>query len=187
MATDVQICSNALMLLGAAPIASLSEPGSRAAVICSNVYPLARQDVLRRHNWNCGVTRVVLAPLAEKPAFDWAHQFTKPGDWLRLIQIGRLGQLPDYEFAGNRILSNLASLPLVYMAEVDEGRWDALLTGVMVKRMVADLAYPITKSTSLAEMRGAEYREALQIAKGVDAQENPPEDWGDSPLISVRG
>lgn len=186
MATDVQICSNALMLLGGDPIASLQE-SSKAARLCANTYPIARADVLRRHTWNCAIRRVVLAPLSQKPEFDWGYQFTKPGDWLRLIQIGERGVLPDYEFAGNRILCNLASLQLVYLADVTESMWDALLTSVMVKRMAADLAYPVTKSASLADTKRGEYELALKMAKNVDAQENPPEDWGDSPLLQVRG
>ena len=54
--------------------------------------------------------------------------------------------------------------------------------------MVKDLAYPITASTSLAELRAQEYKVAERIAKAVDAQENPPEDWEhESEFLGVRG
>lgn len=175
------------MLLGAAPIASLSET-SKGAILCANLYPLARKDLLRRHPWNCTVTRVLLAPLAGAPAYGWARWFAKPGDWLRTLDVGTPGNELDYEFEGNRILCNTESLPFRYVADINEGRWDSHMVDVMVKRMTADLAYPITKSASVAQLKQQLYADALKTAKTTDGQENPPEDLGDdSPFISARG
>lgn len=185
MATDVEICSKALILVGDKPIASLTEQSTRAAV-CNNLYPLAKRDVLRVHLWNCAIKRVQLPALAGKPAFGWSNWFAKPGDWLRLIDVGNCGN-EDYAFEGNRILANQTTLQIRYVAEVTEGNWDASLTDTMIKRMAADLAYPITKSTSLAQVKQQEYQVMLRLAKAIDGQENPPEQFGDSPFISVRG
>lgn len=185
MATDVQICSAALMLLGAAPIASLAETG-KSATLCANLYPLARKDLMRRHPWNCCIKRVLLAPLASAPEFDYTYQFAKPGDWLRVLNVGEANNPLEYEFAGNRILCDTNSLPLRYVADITEGNWDSHMVDVMVKRMCSDLAYPITKSTALAQLKLAQYNEALKIAKSVDGQENPPEQIDDSPFIAVR-
>lgn len=186
MATEVSICSAALLKLGDAPIASLAE-NTRAATLCANVYPLARLDVLRAHPWNCCVTRVLLSPLVAAPAFSWRYQFSMPGDWLRTMQVGEDGCQLDYQFESNRILANTDTLPLIYVADVTEGNWDSKLVQVMTLRMEQDLAYPITKSTSLAEAKAAQYERALKQAKSIDGQENPPEDWNDSPFVQVRG
>lgn len=174
------------MLLGASPIASLNET-SKGAILCANLYPLARKDLLRRHPWNCAVTRVLLAPLAGAPAYDWSHWFAKPGDWLRTLDVGRRDDELDYEFAGNRILCNVDSLPFRYVADIGEGKWDSHMVDVMVKRMCSDLAYPITKSGTLAQLKQQLYQDALKTAKTTDGQENPPEDIDDSPFLAVRG
>lgn len=188
MTTDVEICSNALMLLGAAPIASLAET-SKQARLCANIYPNARLDVLRRHNWNCAVWRVNLAPLAgTPPGGEWSHWFARPGDWVRTLSV--LPDGLDYDFEGNRILANSSSITLRYVRDIGEGTWDAHLVDVMVKRMLKDLAYPITKSASLAELKAKEYHEALRTAKTIDGQERPADSLdadGASPFISVRG
>ena len=186
MTTDVEICSAALMLLGAPPIASLSET-SKGAILCANLYPLARKDLLRMHPWNCSVTRVMLAPLVGAPPFDYANWFAKPGNWLRTLDVGTRSNPLEYEFAGGRILCNTDSLPFRYVADVGEGNWDSHMVDVMVKRMVADLAYPITKSTSLAQLKQALYQDAKKLAKSIDGQENPPEEIDDAPFIAVRG
>lgn len=191
MATDVSICTAALMLLGDSPIASLSE-NTKRAIMCNAIYSQARDEVLRAHPWNCLKTRVVLSPLADAPAFGWGYQFTKPGDFLRMIMAGdeEIGQT-DYVFEGNVILADTDTLHVHYLARKGEGEWDAHLVQLMVRRMQMELAYPITKSASLRDSLKEDYfRQGTGIlaqAKAVDGQENPPEDWGDSPLITVRG
>lgn len=184
MATDVEICSAALILLGEAPIASLSETSKRATQ-AANLWPTARRDLLRLHNWNCALTRVVLSPLSTAPAFGYTYQFTKPGDWLRLVQVGEYGET-DYVFENNRILCNEVILKLVYVADVEPGLWDSMLTDLAILRMARDLAYPVTRSASMRAEMNQEYRLAERMARNVDGQENPPETWGDSPFIAVR-
>lgn len=173
------------MLLGDAPIASLVDDTKRAT-LCANLYPLARYDLLRQHTWNCTITRVLLAPLTGAPAYGYAHWFAKPGDWLRTLDVGMDGN-EDYRFEAGRFLADTTSLQLRYVAAKTEGLWDSHMVDVMIRRMKADLAYPITKSTSLAEAAAAEYRDALRLAKTVDGQENPPEELGDAPFIDCRG
>lgn len=185
MATDIEICSRALILLGDKPIASLTE-GTGRATIAANLYPQAKRAMLRKHVWNCAIKRVALTALTGAPAYEWSNWFAKPGDWVRLLDVGNCGK-DDYAFEGNRILANQTSLKLRYVAEVTEGMWDASLTDVMVLRMAADMAYPITKSTSLAELKLAEFKQALREAKAIDGQENPPDEFGDSPFLEVRG
>jgi len=187
MASDVSICSAALALLGDAPISSLTEANRNAATLCSNIYPLAKAEVLRSHPWNCLTTRVVLSPEVTTPAFEWSYQFVKPGDCLRVISVGYDGSPEPYLMENGKILANTTVLRLLYVADKSEGNWDTQLVDVMVKRMAKDLAYPITKSATLAEAMAGEYLRAMKRARSTDGQENPPEDWNDSPFIAARG
>lgn len=186
MATSISICSAALMLLGDTPIASFTE-SSKRATLCANVYPLARLEVLRSHPWACCVKRVVLSPLADAPSFEWGFQFTVPSDMLRIMQVGYDGQPEEYRLENRRLLARSNVMRLVYAADVDEGAWDSLLVEVMTKRMAKDLAYPVTKSASLAELKAKEFEMAFKRAKAVNGQDNPPDEWNDSPFLSVRG
>ena len=191
MASDVSICNAALQLLGDDPIASLTE-NTRRARLCANLYEHAKEDILRSHPWNCLVTRTTLSPLAAEPNHHWNYQFAVPGDCLRILSVGERDDQPDsYEVEGRRIVTDVNPLNLRYLANKAEGYWDANLVNVMVRRMQLDLAYPITKSSSLRDALSDEFHRpklgVLARAKSVDGQENPPEDWGDSPLIAVRG
>lgn len=187
MASAIDICSTALTLLGDKPISSLNEDAPRA-VVAANIYPSARADVLRCHPWNCLEADVILSPMVELPPFRWSKQFQLPGDLLRIIEIGGGLQPNDYRVQGRRILANTDALYLTYIQDKDESLWDSSLVDVMIKRMVKDMAYAITASTSLNELKAQEYVVALRQAKAVDAQENPPEDWEhESVFIGVRG
>lgn len=186
MATDVSICSAALTLLGDVPIANLSEPSNRRAQLCANIYPQAKLDVLRAHPWNCLTKRVVLSPLTETPEFEWGYQFALPGDCLRVLAVGYDEEPEEYRLEQNRIKARSNVLRLLYQQNLGEGYWDASLVDVMTRRMVRDLAYPITKSASVAEVKAREYEMAFKRAKSVDGQENPPESWDDSPFIAAR-
>lgn len=186
MATNIEICTNALLLLGDSAIASLTENTDRARR-CANVYPQARRDVLRAHPWNCLVRRVQLAPLSAPPAFGWAQQFSAPGDCLRLLDVSVNGCQVEYEFEDRKILANATVLNVRYIADLAESTWDANLTDIMIKRMVKDLAYPITKSTSLAQLKAQEFELAFKRARSIDGQENPPEDLSNaSPFLEAR-
>ncbi len=187
MATNVSICSSALVRLGDTPIASLAENTVRA-MQCANIYPTERAALLRLHPWNCAIRRVLLAPMATAPAYGWTRQFALPGDHLRTLSVGRTADdRIDYETEGRRILANVDELPLRFVCDATEDAWDDLLVALMIQRMVWRLAYPVTKSTSKEEAERADYLLAEKRAKAVDGQENPPEElqW-ESEILASR-
>jgi hypothetical protein len=95
----VEICSNALLLLGAQTINSFDDESDRATLV-SNLWPNALEAILRSHPWNCAIRRVSLAPDAAAPDFDYSYQFTLPGDCLRKLSVGLKGQPQAHEVEG---------------------------------------------------------------------------------------
>ena len=186
MTSAVSICSNALLLLGDAPISSFDEPNDRTRAV-SNLYAYKRDRVLRLHPWNCATKRIVLSPDVEVPAFDWAYQFTLPDDWLRNVSVGLSGSPDDFLIENEKILmdSNICRLRYIWRNDV-EASWDTLLIDVMTQVMVAALTYPITKSTAKQQTEEQIVQNALKLARNVDGQDNPPQTLGDSPLLSSR-
>ena len=187
MATsEVQICSNALLLLGAGTINSFDDASDRALLV-SNLWPNAREAILRSHPWNCAIKRLALAPDAAAPAFDYSYQFTLPGDCLRILSVGEKGAPQDYELEGRKILSDESTLYLRYIYDNDDvPSWDALLVQAAEAYMAMTCAYPITKSASMLEAMTSLWDLKLKQARNIDGQENPPEDMGDTPLLAVR-
>lgn len=187
MATsEVQICSNALLLLGAKPINSFDDESDRALLV-SNLWPNALDAILRSHPWNCAIDRVQLAPTAATPAFDFAYQFTLPGDCLRVLSIGEKGENPEYELNGRKVLYDEALLNLRYVVRNEDiPSWDALLVQAAEAYMAMTCAYPVTKSASMFEAMGSLWKLKLQQARTIDGLETPPEEFGDFPLLAAR-
>jgi hypothetical protein len=188
MSTAVSICSQALLMLGKEPIADFNE-GSDRAKYCSNLYPMVRDQLLRKHFWNCAIKRVLLSPSTTPPAFGFSAQFPLPSDFLRVYEVGMPGRVVmDFQIENRMILANATALPLRYVwRNENEATWDASLVHVATVHMAAVLAYPITQSTSLRDSMMSDAARALREAKSIDGQENPSETMGDEfPLIAGR-
>lgn len=187
MATsDVQICSNALLMLGAHTINSFEEDSDRATLV-ANLWENMRDAILRAHPWNCAQKRVQLAPDASTPAYEYAYQFTLPGDCLRVLSIGEEGDVPRYRIEGRKILMDDAECPLLYIfRNEDVTTWDSSLVAAAEAYVAMTCAYPITKSKSVLDAMGALWGLKLREARTVDGLEVPTEDVGDTPFLNVR-
>lgn len=186
MATAVSICSNALLMLGAQTINDLEENTDRAR-LAANLYPSVRDSMLRSHPWNCCIKRELLAPLVDKPAFGWQFQFSLPGDYLRVINVTTGGYPIHYGIEGQKILADAASIELLFVFRNEtEATWDSALVEIMTLAMAAKMAYAITSSTSEKQARENELEFALRKARAVDGQEEPPQTFGDFPLLGAR-
>lgn len=190
MTSPVDICSNALLMLGAKPIASFDEAapaGSNLdrARLCSNLYPMVKADVLRSHPWHCAIKRVQLSPDDTAPAFGYTYRFLQPSDWLRTLGVGD-GRVMPYATEGRYYLADDPVFPLVYLADIPETQFDGMLVAVMTLSMAVRLAYPVTASNTTEDARYRELQLLLKQARAVNAQDDPPQTLGGSPLLSSR-
>jgi hypothetical protein len=184
--SSVSICSNALLILGDNPIDSFDENNDRTRLV-SNLYESKRNKVLRMHPWNCNIKRVVLSPELEAPAFGWKYAFNLPGDWVRTLSVGELGNEDEYAEESGQILmdSNVCRLRYGWLNDV-EATWDSLLVDVMTHVMVAAISYAITKSTTKYGTDEEVVMRMLKTARAVDGQAGTSETFGDFPLLSHR-
>lgn len=187
MASEVSICSNALVRLGDNPINSFSD-NTKTARLCSNLWPTVRDDVLRGHPWNCATARVVLAPDLIAPAFGYSARFLLPGDYLRVLGNGDYDNDEfEYEIEGRYILCDASVLKLRYLFRNEVvASWDAMLVSVMERAMQAAMSYAVTKSTSKETADQNAFLFAIKQARAVDGQEGTPATLGDFPFMSAR-
>lgn len=186
MSSPVEICSNALILVGAQPISSLSETSDRA-ILMSNLYDQIRRATLRRHLWNFAMTRVLLSPDVTPPAFEWTAQFTLPSDCLRVVSLGEIGEHPDYTIEGRKILSNDASVKLGYVRdEEDANVFDVMFCDALSANMAFAAAFPLTKSEALQKAMYQLYSEKITEARTIDGVETPPGQIDDSYFLNAR-
>jgi hypothetical protein len=185
MPSAVDICSAALVSIGAHPINSLDDENDRARA-CKALWEIVRDDALRDHAWNCATKRQTLAALSETPE-DYTYQFNLPTDWLRMLSVGEYGNEPDYLIEGRRVLCDVSPLKIRYIFRNESvSTWDASLCQAVTLLMSSRLAYAITQSAGMEEQRYQLYMRHIQRARAIDGQDEPPKTLGDSPLLAAR-
>lgn len=174
MASVVGICNNALIKIGHDTITALTE-NSKAARLCNQIYEDIRDAVFRAHPWNCLIDRVELAALTTTPAFEYTYEYQLPADCLRVLSV----QEDDIEFKieNRTLLTDEAEISIRYIKqETDPNAYDALLREAVAARLAAELAIPLSDSTTLAATMWEAYKQKLVEARGMDGQEGTPED-----------
>lgn len=181
----VDCCNSALQRVGATTITSLSD-NSPEARACSVAYDSNRRDELRKHSWNFAISRVVLAPDATAPAFDYLYQFTLPSDCLRVLRPPTANL--DWMIEGRKILSNDdATLYLRYISDVTEPAiWDASFYNVVTAALAIDICERLTQSNQKKQGLIADYNDCIRVARRMDAFESGPEDAADDDWWLVR-
>lgn len=181
-ASDLEIINQALVMLGANPIASLDE-GTKQATAAAVFYPLSRDEVLRAHPWNFAIKRVHLSPLTTPPAYGYSAAFQLPSDWLRTLEVSA----DEFNHEGGQILCNASGIDLRYVfRNTAVTTYDSLCVAAISCNLSAKLAVPITGSTSLQQTMWQMYTAQLAQARAIDAQEEPAPMFEPSRLLAER-
>lgn len=197
MPSVVDICNEAMDLLGAATITSLTE-NSKEARLCNRKFDTVRDAVLRAHPWNCAISRTELAADSTAPAFGFTYKYPLPTDpyCLRVLSFWNSNvnnELAAYDsnvmfkIEGRNVLSNEGTCNIIYISRVtDTEQFDTLLSAAIAHRLAADTAYAITGSNSVSQQMFALYESRLKEAKGVDSMEGYPEQPVADYFIDIR-
>ena len=197
MPSVVDICNEAMDLLGAATITSLTE-NSKEARLCNRRYETVRDHVLRAHPWNCAITRRTLAKDSAAPDFGFTNQFTLPTDpyCLRVLSFWNSNVNNDlapydsnvmFKIEGRKILSNEGTCKITYIARItDTEQFDTLLSSAIAHRLAGETAYAITGSNGVSQAVMALYNERLKEARGMDAMEGYPDQLQADDFLNIR-
>ena len=176
MATsDIQICNNALLRLGASTITSFDD-GTTAANACNQVYEQVRDALLRMHTWNFALTRVALAADSAAPSFEYSYQYTLPSDFIRVQEIYQ--QNGPYRIEGQKLVTDMvAPLNLVYVSKItDPTQFDPLFVEVLTLLILVRIGPRIAGAGFNPQEYMAELNQAMLKAQLSDSQDSSPKD-----------
>ena len=197
MPSVVDICNEAMDLLGAATITALTE-NSKEARLCNRRFETVRDAVIRAHPWNVAITRATLAKDATAPAFGFTNQFTLPTDpyCLRVLSFWNSNVDSDvaaydsqvmFKIEGRKVLSNEGSCKITYLARfTDTEQYDPLLSSTIAHKLAAETAYAITGSNSVTQGMQQLYELRLKEARSIDAMEGVPDKLIADDFINIR-
>lgn len=189
MPSETEIANRALDKLGAKIITALDDATENARVL-NRMYVPVRDSMLRSHTWNCAKVRVVLAPLADAPAFDYDYQFQLPADCLRPLFPD---DVTDYSVEkGNVLLTNDGTtLNLLYISKMDDpNEMDACFVEAFACKLAAEACEKITQSATKRKLAIEAYDDAMEVARKANAFESLPRlqdysSWVDARIIGT--
>lgn len=196
----LSICSDALLLLGAAPISSFNE-GTDEANVCDRLYADVRDTTLQIYPWSFSFKKAQLARTINTPVNEWRYEYQLPSDRIgpprAAFTSGQVGARPfqEWEIYGDKLLTNAESIYIDYQYSVGESNMPVWFVQLLKYQMAWHLAEPITDQVSKTDYwktvalgtpgennRGGFMRTAMNI----DGQGNTPQAIEDYSLVAVR-
>lgn len=198
--TDIRICSDALLMLGANPISSFTE-GTDESNICDRLYPDIKIRTLTMYDWSFSFKKVQLARLVTTPTNEYKYEYQLPSDIIgrpnAVYDSEKVGvpRRREYRLMGDKLLTDYEKVYIDYQYNVPEYALPHYFVQLLKYEMAWHLAMPITDQVDKSDYwrtiaegtpgengRGGFMRQAMNI----DGQGNPTNAIQDFSLINVR-
>jgi hypothetical protein len=185
--SSIELCSSALIKLGADGISSF-EDGSAEARVAAHLYPITRDALLCAHPWSFATAHAKLARLALEPTTDFAFAYQLPTDFLKALSAGDevRGRGSSYRIVNRQLHSDAEDVVLCYLFRPSEGDFPAFFVAALVARLAAEFCLPLTENSTRAERLGRLAEDELRLARLVDSQQDTPGKVEDFTLIKAR-
>jgi len=171
--SPVDVCSRALILIGADPISSFDD-GNNEALVSSNMYEDVARASLVNTRWRFATNQVVLNRLTEAPTgrFDAAYQL--PSGWL-MTHVVTVNDFPvEYQTYGDKLFCNedaSASLVLDFTYRANEEDWPSYFTLAVEYELASVFALSLARDQSLATLMSQQAATTMMKARNLDSQQ----------------
>jgi hypothetical protein len=184
---NISICSDALIKIGANPIASF-EDGTVEAEAALNIYNNVKRSLLSEHPWNFATKKAELGRLDKELASDYEYAYLLPSDCIRIISAGSeiRSRGMEYKIVGEELHSDYEEVVISYISDLDESFFPPYFIAALTYKLAMELTIPLTESTNRATYFATIADDMLRKAKLVDAQEETTDAIDDYTLINAR-
>ena len=171
--SPVDVCSRALILIGADPISSFDD-GNNEALVSSNMYEDVARASLVNTRWRFATNQAVLNRLTEAPTgrFDAAYQL--PSGWL-MTHVVTVNDFPiEYQTYGDKLFCNedaSASLVLDFTFRANEQDWPSYFTLAVEYELASVFALSLARDQSLATLMSQQAAASMMKARNLDSQQ----------------
>ena len=186
--SGIDICSRALILIGANPITSFQDATTEANVAV-NVYEDVARAALVNSRFRFATNQEKLPLLTSVPTgrFDVAHQL--PTDLLMLHAVTVNDNPIEYSVYGDKVFSDSATtdeLIADYTFRANEKTWPSYFTLAVEYALAAAFALGIARDDQMATMFERKAAQLMQQAKTLDSQQQTTRKLVTSRFITER-
>lgn len=185
--TSIDLCSRALVKIGAKSISSFNEETAESSV-AEQLYTPTLEGLLSGYPWRFALSQRELARLKSNPSADYRYAYALPNDFLRAISAGPTGRGKglDYRICGNELHTDSETVMLTYLYKPNEINFPPFFYQLVIAWLAAEFCLPLTESTARTEHLRAVAEEEYKRAKLIDSQQSVPQAFQDFSLIEVR-
>lgn len=171
--TDIDVCSRALIMIGAQPISSFSD-GSTEATVSSALYEDTVRDLLARHRWRFSSGQSQLSRREDAPLSGWDAAYQLPADTLVLHRVTVNGYDIVYDRYQDLIYCNAGAEEVVfadYTFRAEEDLWPPYFVSLVTTYLASLFAYSIANQVQVADYLDKKALRHLALARNIDSQE----------------
>ena len=185
--TSIDLCSRALVKIGAKSISSLNEETAESSV-AEQLYTTTLEGLLSSYPWRFALSQRELARLNNDPNADYKYAYALPNDFLRAISAGPKGRGKglDYRIQGSELHTNSETVILTYIYKPNEINFPPFFSQLLIAWLAAEFCLPLTESTARTDHLRTVAEEEYRRAKLIDSQQSVPQSFQDFSLIEVR-
>jgi len=186
--SPIDICSRALILIGAEPITSF-EDGNTEALVAVNMYEDIARASLVNTRWRFATNQAVLNRLSDAPTGRYEKAYQLPSDMLMLHAV-TVQDLPiEYQTYGNKVYSDTSdndTLVADYTFRAEEDTWPSYFTIAVVYSLSIVFATSIARNSNLAGIMADQAQITMAKARNLDGQQQTSRKLVTSRFIAER-
>ena len=182
MATDISMCSNALLLIGHSTINSFTDVGAGARA-ASNLYDTVYEDAITSFPWRFAMGKVQLSRLTATPLNEWKYAFQLPGD---LLLVYRTYPRSTFEIYEDKLYSDQETIEIDYWFKPEETTLPPYFVKYVQYSLAAEFAISVTDNRSLAETFSLMADKQQLIAQNRDSQGRTNNAIESAPFLECR-
>lgn len=186
--SPIDICSRALILIGAEPITSF-EDGNTEALVAVNMYEDIARASLVNTRWRFATNQAVLNRLSDAPTGRYEKAYQLPSNMLMLHAV-TVQDLPiEYQTYGNKVYSDTSdndTLVADYTFRAEENTWPSYFTIAVVYSLSIVFATSIARNSNLAGIMADQAQITMAKARNLDSQQQTSRKLVTSRFITER-
>lgn len=171
--SPIDICSRALILIGADPITSFDE-GTTEALVSVNMYEDIARASLVNTRWRFSTNQAVLNLLSDAPTGRYDRAYQLPNDYL-MVHAVTVEELPiEYNIYGNKVYADTSASDIViadYTYRAEEQDWPSYFSVAVEYALATVFATSIARDSQLASLMQSAATQTMAKARSLDAQQ----------------
>jgi len=182
MTSKIEIINNALLLVGAETLQTLTD-SSREARVAASVYDTTKEDIISRHPWNFSLGQVQLAQVAATPLFGFDHAYQLPVDPKAIRVIKKNTPRNDYRLLEDKLYTDDNQVEILYQFDPGEQNYPSYFRRLLEYELAKMFAFALMQDETQGQVFEGLMTRQMRAARTIDSQSSPSREMDASEFV----